>query len=360
MIDAENRAHFSLSRFRVINKEVQAMQPTLTTSAFRKLKVKPQELARTVEEAVVQAVTNRAANPGGNGAADVTFPARTAPAPEPDDAEWPMPVEQFQYGHFLEPGDIVLSTRLESFFSFLMKSFDDSRFAHAALTFITPRHYAGVDRSFLIEATFGGVDLGAFSEIVAPTKVYKDTREKPRYVVGIKRLEADWFTPEMRPMVSGRMLRFIKDDDYNFALLAALAANRSNFFFRLRDKLFGRAPTIAEFLQQTKRFAPVDFICSGFVQFAYVDMVRTAIESGLLSPELARQAHQDVFFAPWVDPQCSMESLMAVKPRELASSPKLNWKYLIYGGHAHRVSCDEEVNEIFERINVERKSWYQP
>lgn len=336
------------------------MQQTHMTSAFRKLKLKPQELAKTVEEAVVQAVTNRAANPDPNGAAGAAIPARVAPMPEPDDAEWPMPVEKFQYGHFLEPGDIILSTRLESFFSFLMKSFDDSRFAHAALTFITPRHYAGVDRSFLIEATFGGVDLGAFSEIVAPTKVYKDTREKPRYVVGIKRLEADWFTPDMRPMVSGRMLRFIKDDDYNFALLAALAANRSNFFFRLRDKLFGRAPTITEFLQRTRRFAPVDFICSGFVQFAYVDMVRTAIESGLLSPELANEAREDVFFAPWVDPQCSMENLMAVKPRELAASPKLNWKYLIYGGQAHKVRGEEEVNEIFERINADRKTWYNP
>ncbi len=334
------------------------MALSLKTSAWDQLK--PKELSKTVEEAVKQAVTNRSVDPATNGAAPLGFQARPAPVPEPEDVEWPMPVEKFQYGHFLEPGDIVLSTRLESFFSFLMQSFDHSRFAHASLTFITPRHYAGVDRSFLIEATFSGVDLGAFSEIVAPTKVYKDTHEKPRYVVGIKRLEADWFTPEMRPMVSGRMLRFIKDDDYNFALLAALATNRSNFFFRLRDKLFGRAPTINEFLNRGKRFAPVDFICSGFVQFAYVDMVRTALERGLLHPHMIDQAHDDVFFAPWVDPQCSMEKLMAVKPRELAASPKLKWKYLIYGGKAYQVSRDEQVEEIFERINAERKTWYKP
>lgn len=336
------------------------MQQTLMTSAFRKLKLKPAELAKTVEEAVVEAVTNRAANPEKNGTAGDVLPPRAQPAPAPDQAEWPMPVENFQYGHFLEPGDIVLSTRLESFFSFLMRSFDDSRFAHAALAFITPRHYAGVDRSFLIEATFSGVDLGSFSEIVAPTKVYRDTREKPRYVVGVKRLETDWFTDDMRPMVSGRMLRFIKDDDYNFALLAALAADRSSFFFRLRNKLFGQAPTISQFLRRSKRFAPVDFICSGFVQFAYVDMVRTALEKGSLPHHLAQQARQDVFFADWLEPQSSMESLMAVKPRELASSPKLKWKYLIYGGQAHKVSSDEEVNEIFKRINADRKTWHNP
>lgn len=331
---------------------------TLKTSAWEKFK--PQELSKTVEEAVKQAVTNRVANPEPAPAEAFEMPQRETAMPEPSDVSWPMPVEQFKFGHFLEPGDIVLTTKLESFFSFLVRRFDSGRFAHAALAFITPRHYAGVDRSFLIEANFSGVDLGAFSEIVTPTKIYKDTREAPRYVVGIKRLETNWFSDAMRPMVSGRMLRFIKDDDYNFALLAAMAAERSKFFFRLRDRLFGRAPTITEFLNKGKRFAPVDFICSGFVQFAYVDMVRAAVESGSLPVEYAEQARNDVFFADWVSPQSSMEELMAVKPRELAASPRLKWKYLIYGGEAHRVSSDEEVDELFRRINVERASMHRP
>lgn len=336
------------------------MGMSFKTSAFKKFTLRPKEMSKTVEEAVVQAVTNRAKAPDAAPPADIGITPRKEAIPEPEDVTWPMPVENFQYGHFLEPGDIILSTRLESFFSFLMKRFDNSRFAHASLTFVTPRHYAGVDRSFLIEATFGGVDLGAFSEIVAPTKTYSDTHEKPRYVVGIKRLETDWFTPEMRPMVAGRMLRFIKDDEYNFALLAALAANRSNFFFRLRDQLFGRAPTIGDYLKRTKKYAPVDFICSGFVQFAYVDMVRTAIEAGMLPPHLAEQARDDVFFAPWVDPKCSMEMLMAVKPLELAASRALQWKYLIYGGKVHKVSSEAEVNALFDRINIERGKSVRP
>lgn len=336
------------------------MGMTLRTAAFKKYTLKPKELTKTVEEAVIQAVTNRSNDPDMGAAAAMGIAPRPAAIPEPEDVEWPMPIEAFQYGHFLEPGDIILSTRLESFFSMLVKRFDNSRFCHSALSFVTPRHYAGVDRSFLIEASFGGVDLGSFSEIIAPTKVYSDTREKPRYVVGIKRLEADWFTPEMRPMVSGRMLRFIKDDDYNFALLAALAADRSNLFFRLRDWMFGSAPTIVDYLKRTKKFAPVDFICSGFVQFAYVDMVRTAIELGMLPPHLAEQARDDVFFAPWVEPKSSMEMLMAVKPRELAASPALNWKYLIYGGKVHKVSSEAEANELFDRINIERGKSIKP
>jgi hypothetical protein len=329
------------------------MEQSLKTSAFMKLQ--PREMKKTVEQAVRQAVTNRAnglSDPSLSAWADMPTPIVAPPKP----ASWPMPVAEFKDGQYLEPGDIILSTRLESLFSFLMKRLDHSRFAHACLAFITPRHYPGVDQSYLIEATFSGVDLGAFSEILAPSAVYRDTKQPPRYVVGIKRLEADWITPQMRPMVSGRMLRFIKDDDYNFALLVALATNRSKFFFRLRDMLFGGAPTIGDFLKRSKKFAPVDFICSGFVQFAYVDMVRSAVELGLLDPRRAQAAQNDVFFAPWVNPKSSMEELMGVKPKELAASESLKWKYLIYDGLVHQVSSEAEVNDIYDRINDKRQT----
>lgn len=264
------------------------MALTQRTSAFKRFTLKPQELTKTVGDAVVEALANRSRIEPQDPIVSALDELPAEAVEDIPEAEWPMPVEQFRQGHYLEPGDIVLSTRLESFFSFLVKHIDKSDFAHAALTFVTPRYFAGVDRSYLIEATFSGVDLRAFSEIVAPTKVYKDTKEPPRYVVGIKRLESDWFTQAMRPMISGRMLRFIKDDDYNFSLLAALAMNRSKFFFRMRDRLFGKAPTISDYLKRTQKFAPVEFICSGFVQFAYVDMVRSALEMDLLPPHIGR------------------------------------------------------------------------
>ena len=331
-------------------------------SGRRNYRLTPEGLGKTVGDAMYEAVTNRAqqpsASPGSLAGWEVSPQAPILP--DESSVTWPMPVERFQYGHFLAPGDVILSSRLESFFSFLTRTFDHSRFAHAALTFVTPHSYEAVDRSYLIEATFSGVDLNSFSEIVAPSKVYEDTKDKPRYIVGIKRLEADWFTHEMRPLVGGRMLRYIKDDDYNFALLAALAADRSKWFFRLRDKLFGRAPTIKDYLKRSKRFAPIDFICSGFVQFAYVDMVRAAVEEGLLSPDMAEMAHQDVMFAPWVSSQTSMEELMAVKPLELASSERLKWKYLIYGGEVHKVSTEQEVNDFFDKVNADRHGRYKP
>jgi hypothetical protein len=335
------------------------MAQLLRTSALKK--IMPTDLSKTVGQTVSEAITNRKAEPesgidGPSAWAGMPAPIIAAPPPEP--GEWPMPLAEFRHGYYLEPGDIVLTTRLESFFSFLMKRFDNSRFAHTALTFVTPRHYPGVDRTYLIEATFSGVDLTSLAEITSPTKVYADTKDKPRYVVGIKRLETDWFSTAMRPMVGGRMLKFIKDDDYNFSLLAALAFN-NQFVFRLRDKLFGRAPTVADFLKRSKKFAPVEFICSGFVQYAYVDMVRMAVESGVLPMDAAAQAMEEVLFAPWANATSSMEDLMSVKPLELAGTPRLKWKYFIYGGMVHKVNSDDDVGALFDEINSEKRIVYE-
>jgi hypothetical protein len=334
------------------------MVQSLKTSALKR--IKPGDLTKTVEQTVVEAITNRKAVSESDAVGSWGMPAPIVAAPPPEEGTWPMPVAEFRHGHYLEPGDILLTTRLESFFAFLVKRFDNSRFAHAALTFMTPRHYPGVDGTYLIEATFSGVDLTSLSEIIAPTKVYADTRDRPRYVVGIKRLETDWFSSQLRPMVGGRMLRFIKDDDYNFSLLAALAFEKSKFLFRLRDKIFGRSPTIGEFLKHSRRYAPLEFICSGFVQFAYVDLVRSAVEHGMLPPEAAADAINEVLFAPWASPHSTMEDLMAVKPLELASTERLKWKYFIYGGLVHKVCNDDEVAALFDKINSEKRTVYHP
>lgn len=326
-----------------------------TSRRQKKSCVKPQTLATTVGSAIYEAVTNRTERDAAETSAVPTdwdiYPPQSPIMPEPKNAVWPMPVERFQYGHFLEPGDVLLTTRLGSLFSFLSRRIDNTRFAHSALTFVTPRTYPAVDRSYLIEATFGGVDLNSLSELILPTTTASGKTKKPRYVVGIKRLEADWFTPEMRPLVGGRMLRFIKDDKYNFSLLAALAADKSRWFFKARDFFFGRAPTIKEHLSRTKKYAPVEFICSGFVQYAYVDVISQAVEAGLLSPRLAEKARDDVLFADWITPESSMEDIMSVKPSELAATPRLQWKYLIYGGMVHKVASKPEVIAFFDAVN---------
>jgi len=297
-----------------------------------------------------------APHPAPEAAAEVLRPVEPAAQPDPADAaEWPMPVEDFRKGDFLHCGDVVLTSRMGSFFSFLSRKIDSSDFAHTALVFATKHSDIGIDDSYVIETTFGGVELGAFGEFVAPCKVYSDTGRPPEYIVGIKRLEQPWATPQVRAMVSGRMLRFLDVDDYDFSMLAALAARHTHFWFKVRSFLFGRAPSLGEYLRRGIRYAPAEFICSGFVQFAFIDMVREALERGHIPAENAEDTWQSVVFAPWVRQDTTMEDLMGVRPLELAQTDRLAWKYLVYGGMVHRVESTDEVDALIKRIRQDGK-----
>lgn len=323
-------------------------------SRFRKLK--PEIARQTVRQAFQEAVTNRSYTPDPIDDVRWSEVYVQAPALNDDDFTWPMPVDEFQQHGFLEPGDVLLTTRLKSFFSYLVRRIDDGVFAHAALVFLTPQHKVGVDRTYFLETTFKGVNLEGLSKIISPAKRRKDTAKPQRYVVGVKRLEAEWITPPMRNMVAGRMLRFINDDNYNFSLLAALATPIPNFWFWLRDRVFGRAPTIKQYTKRKSRFRPVEFICSGFVQYAYVDMVRISADQKMLDRALVDKAWDDVFFANWVSPDTSMEELIAVKPAELADSGKLAWKYLIFDGMAHRVRDNDEATALLKQFEAKAEA----
>ena len=44
---------------------------------------------------------------------------------------------------------------------------------------------------------------------------------------------------------------------------------------------------------------------------------------------------------------------------ELASTPRLKWKFLIYGGLVHKVSSDDDVAALFDKINAEKRPVYE-
>src|ERR1700751_5930295 len=80
--------------------------------------------------------------------------SQAAPPPAPPSFEHPMmTVEQFLAGHYVEPGDVVLMTKLGSFFAWLIRNFNGSDFAHAAMVFQTPEHMDGLEQTFLIETS---------------------------------------------------------------------------------------------------------------------------------------------------------------------------------------------------------------
>ncbi len=273
-----------------------------------------------------------------------------------DDGVWPKTVKEFKDAGYLEAGDIVLMTKLGSIFSWFVNVFDKSDFAHCAMVFQTPHDGHGIDHTFLIETSMSGVDLQTLTEIVAPTKIYQDVKLPPDFVVGIKRLEAPWSSKPLRRMAANRMLHFIDNDDYDFSMLMALATRTTKkLYFRMLPRMRGVAPTVSEYLTKGTKFSPAEFICSGFVQFAYIDMVKTAIERSLIKREDAEAAWADVIFADKITETSSMKKLMAVTPRELATTSKLKWKYFINRGMVYKAETCADINQHFDTIRAKHR-----
>jgi hypothetical protein len=283
----------------------------------------------------------------------------TTPASPPPAAPSPvfpvMTVEDFMKGDYVEPGDVILMTRLGSFFAWLLKFFDKSDFAHAAMVFQTPRQTDGLDETFLIETSMSGVEIVSLSQFLTPKTVYRDTGLPPDFVVGVKRFRAPWAQSLHRRIAASRMLHFIQNDDYNFRLLAALASPKTrNIYFKLRDSLRGRAPAIGEFLKNSGSYMPRQFICSGFVQYAYVDMVKAAYHRDLIDRAKAEEALADVIFSPKASMQSEIEELLACTPRNLAETDKLEWEYLIHKGEVFHVKTIADVQRFFKETLPKR------
>jgi hypothetical protein len=281
-------------------------------------------------------------------------PADAPPAP-PSFERPVMTVAQFLAGNYVEPGDVVIMTRLGSFFSWLMKAFNNSNFAHAAMVFQTPAHEEGIEQTFLIETTMSGVEIVSLSQFLIPQEVYADTGLPPDFVVGIRRLEKSWAGSRHRRIAASRMLHFIENREYNFRLLAALASPRTrNWYFRFVNSLKRNAPALGEFLKGGGNYVPARFICSGFVQYAYVNMIAAAAKKGILSPDQAGRALEDVLFMPNASAASKIEELLACTPKYLAETDKLAWKYLIHKGEVFHVASAAEVNSFFEKTLPKR------
>jgi hypothetical protein len=276
--------------------------------------------------------------------------------PAPPSFEHPiMTVQEFLAGNYVEPGDVVVMTRLGSFFAWLLKAFNNSDFAHAAMVFQTPQHMDGLEQTFLIETSMGGVEIVSLSQFLMPKHVYADTGLPPDFVVGIRRLEKHWVGVRHRRIAASRMLHFIENHEYNFRLLAALASPRTRtLYFRVVNSLKRKAPALSEFLKGGGSYVPNNFICSGFVQYAYVNMIAAAAKKGIMSADQVDLALEDVLFMPNATITSKIEELLACTPKFLAETDKLTWKYLIHHGDVFHVSSNEEVNRFFKETLPKR------
>jgi hypothetical protein len=264
---------------------------------------------------------------------------------------WPMPVEDFLAGNYLERADVVLTRRNWDLASWVIRWATSSPFSHAAMIFTGPQFESGFSNTFVIEAGTGGVDLTNLRDYIADKSAF----------LAIKRFKKSWFDATKRARVRGLLLDKIKSS-YNYWALAQIARN---LWFGMERSVRGDKSTIRNFRARDWN-APNEYICSGLVQIGFVEAILEYIKSGQLPPA----ALNDVVFEPvaatrlpekddwkYLDPQSSkttavlfrkqnFDALEAVTPEDLAASDKLEWLYFIKDGLVYKVSSYDDVKKL--------------
>jgi hypothetical protein len=241
---------------------------------------------------------------------------------------FPMPVSRFlkQAEKHLMRGDIIVS-RSATLSSYAIRLATGGFFTHAALVFLVPDPEDGFENTFLLESLSSGVGIANFRSYL---------ERKAQTDVGILRLEAPWYDARLRKLIRGVMLDHVKSGyDYRRAvrIWLSIAFGIRLGWSRIRK---GRKSSMATAVRTApKRWLPPQFICSGFVQYGFVELLR---RQGL-DPQLA-------VFRDGVDPG-DHDGLLAVTPDDIARSPKLNWRFVVRRGWVHRVaSCEQAVKII--------------
>lgn len=280
---------------------------------------------------------------------------------------WPMPIEQFLAGNYLQRADVVLTSRDYDFASYLIRWATDSPFSHAALVFNRPEQNSGITNTFVIEAGTGGVDLTNIND-------YLDDKSS---FIALKRFNKPWFDQLKQARVRGILLDKIKAN-YNYWAIGRIARNiwfgvQNNL--RATDKKRSSRERVIRQYKENSWKPPSEFICSGLVQVGFVEAALEYIEQGLLPPE----ALNEVVFQPgaekWLPPargwqrlgkfaipsaklfrEQNAAALEAVTPHDLATSDKLDWLYLIQNRKVHKVSSMNDVMTLIEGTQKENGS----
>lgn len=292
---------------------------------------------------------------------------KTSPSADQFDAQsrarlpevWPMPIDQFLSGAYLQRADVVLTSRDYDFASYLIRWATDSPFSHAALVFNQPDETSGITNTFVIEAGTGGVDLTNIQDYISDKSSF----------IALKRFNRPWFDDIKQARVRGILLDKIKAN-YNYWAITRIVRNIwfgvQNNLRQTDKKKTSRERVINQYKENDWK-PPSEYICSGLVQVGFVETALEYIEKGLLPPETLN----DVVFQPgaerWLPPakgwrrlgkfaaqsarlfrSQNAAALEAVTPHDLATSDKLDWLYLIRGGMVHKVSTLDDVNKLID------------
>lgn len=292
---------------------------------------------------------------GGN---DVPAPGSALdPSMGPHPTRWPIPVAEFLAGPYLEASDILLMRQRSSWFARLNRIFTRSYFSKAALVFLVPHRQQDFNSTFLIEATFSGVDLTDLASFFAA--------KERRYVVAVKRLEVPWFEQEERNLVRGFMLRHVQAGyDYG-QLFENFTSSLDRSRFVLLRFLLGPARALRAITKTRDPNKLNRFVGPGFVQWGFVETARFLIEQGYLDP--ARMA--DVLFdrnletihdaglaSEGVTPRFADANVLGVTAEDLAKTRRLAWKYAIVDGEVYEIASEAEFKRI---IRAAKRRWLQ-
>ena len=319
-------------------------------------------------DALAQSETTPAAEtPAATPSAPAPTPADPpAPAPQPAfGAEpppleeevvqevWPMPVEDFLAGKYLERADVVLTRRAWDVASWAIRWATNSPFSHSAMVFTGPQFESGYTSTFVIEAGTGGVDLTNLRDYIADKSAF----------IAIKRFRQPWFDEVKQSRVRGLLLDKIKAT-YNYWAIGIIARN---LWFGVERSVSGDRKTMRRFRERNWD-ATTEFICSGLVQIGFVEAALEYIKAGTLTPT----ALNEVVFEPeaatrlperedwgYLDAESSkttavlfrqqnFDALQSVTPEDLAASEKLDWLYFIKNGMVYKVSSYADVRKLIE------------
>jgi hypothetical protein len=279
-------------------------------------------------------------------------PAENPAAQEAIEEEWPMPVEDFLAGSYLQRADVVLTRRDWSLSSWLIRWSTDSPFSHAAMIFTGPQFESGFSNTFIIEAGTGGVDLTDLRDYLADKSTY----------VAVKRVKKPWFDEPKQSRVRGLLLDKIKSS-YDYWAIGGIARN---LWFGVERSVRGEKPTVESFRERNWS-APNEFICSGLVQLGFYEAVMEYIKTDQLPGSVLSQVvfdNEASAYLPqteedwsYVDPEQakSMAVLFykqqhlnfnSVTPESFAASDKLEWLYFIKEGMVYKVSSYDEVKKL--------------
>jgi Permuted papain-like amidase enzyme, YaeF/YiiX, C92 family len=236
-----------------------------------------------------------------------------------DHPKFPMRVSEFlqRADQFLDRGDIIL-TRGNYFSSRAIRWIIGSFFSHAAIVFLLPQPENGIDNTFMLESMPTGIGLAKLKSYIGG--------QHPSEDVAVLRMQGKGFDDAYFKQVGALMLDYVKTSyDFGRAINLGLA-----LFFSLRRKWSRRGRSFSTL----KPWVPKQFICSGFIQYGFVEALR---RRGLDPTQAIFNTNISVN---------DREGLLAVSPEDIAKSNKPKWLYAIRRGWVYEVDNFAEAKII--------------